>query len=72
VLSSGLYAIPALIGALATVVAMLTGHYGVVSAVGAAMLCFAGRIVGVHFDLNAPTPPAAPNQEQGDDERSPD
>lgn len=60
VLRSGLYAIPALIGATVTVIAVETGVYGVPAAIGAAALCFAVRMVGVRFDLNAPMPRAAP------------
>src|SRR4051812_40072741 len=60
VLSSGLYAIPALVGAAALVVVTQLGVYGLGTAVGAAALCFVIRMVGVHFDLNAPMPPAPP------------
>ena len=60
VLSSGLYAIPALVGATATVVAVELGVYGVATAVGAAVLCFLIRMVGVRYDLNAPMPRSAP------------
>ncbi|SFK70526.1 trimeric intracellular cation channel family protein [Geodermatophilus ruber] len=60
VLSSGLYAIPALVGATATVVVTLLGVYGLPTAIGAAALCFGIRMVGVHFGLNAPMPRAAP------------
>ncbi|MGY1763683.1 trimeric intracellular cation channel family protein [Geodermatophilus sp. SYSU D00779] len=56
VLSSGLYAIPALIGATATVVVTLLGVHGPATAVGAAALCFLIRMVGVHYDLDAPMP----------------
>ena len=56
VLSSGLYAIPALLGAGALVLATELGHYGLGTAIGAAALCFVVRMVGVHFDLNAPMP----------------
>ncbi len=59
VLSSGLYAIPALIGATATVVATLLDVHGPVTAVGGAALCFLIRMVGVHYDLDAPMPPRA-------------
>jgi uncharacterized membrane protein YeiH len=62
VLSSGLYAIPALIGATAIVVVTELGLYGLTTAVGAAALCFGIRMVGVHYDLDAPMPPAAPNR----------
>jgi uncharacterized membrane protein YeiH len=57
VLSSGLYAVPALVGATAVVVADLAGVRGPVAGVGAAALCFAIRMLGVHFDVNAPFPP---------------
>jgi len=60
VLSSGLYAIPALVGAAALVVVTKLGVYGLGTAVGAAALCFVIRMVGVRFDLNAPMPPAPP------------
>jgi uncharacterized membrane protein YeiH len=57
VLTGGLYAIPALIGATAVVVAGLLDASGPVTAVGAAVLCFVIRMLGVHFDVNAPFPP---------------
>jgi uncharacterized membrane protein YeiH len=59
VLSSGLYAIPALIGATATVVLTRLDVHGPATAVGAAALCFLIRMVGVHYDLGAPMPPRA-------------
>ena len=65
VLSSGLYAIPALVGATATVVVTLLDVDGLPTAVGAAALCFGIRMVGVHYRLNAPTP-------RGAAERGPD
>jgi uncharacterized membrane protein YeiH len=58
VLRSGLYAIPALIGAAAIVLASKLGGYGLASALGAAVLCFIVRMVGLHFNLDAPKPPA--------------
>ena len=64
VLSSGLYAIPALLGATGIVVADKLGAYGLPTALGAAALCFLVRMVGVHFDLEAPKPRAAPEPEQ--------
>jgi uncharacterized membrane protein YeiH len=57
VLRSELYAIPALAGATVVVLTDWTGLYGVPAALGAAVLCFGIRILGVHFDLNAPRPP---------------
>lgn len=56
VLRAELYAIPALVAALVVVVSDRSGAYGVPAAVGAAVLCFAIRLVGVRFDLNAPGP----------------
>ena len=58
VLSSGLYAIPALDGATATVVAHELGMPGLAGALVAAGLCFGIRVVGIRYDLNAPTPRA--------------
>src|SRR3954447_1442221 len=57
VLSSGLYAIPALIGATAIVVATELHVYGLTTAVGAAALCFGIRMIGVHHSLHTPNPP---------------
>jgi uncharacterized membrane protein YeiH len=68
VLSSGLYAIPALIGAAAVVVPRLAGASGAVVTMGAAALCFLIRMVGVRFDLNAPSPLAPPTPEPPDDD----
>jgi uncharacterized membrane protein YeiH len=59
VLSSGLYAVPALVAATATVVAIRLDVYGLPVAIGAAAVCFAIRMLGVRFDLNAPMPPAS-------------
>ncbi len=57
VLSSGLYAVPALVGATTIVVVGLLDARGPVTAVAAAGLCFAIRLLGVHFDVHAPLPP---------------
>ena len=62
VLSSGLYAIPALVGAALVVVADNGGvdHVlGAPVALGAAGVCFLSRMVGLHFGLDAPRPPGA-------------
>ena len=56
VLSSGLYAVPALLGATVTVVAVRLHVYGLVAALLAAGLCFGVRMIGVRFNLNAPSP----------------
>jgi uncharacterized membrane protein YeiH len=66
VLSSGLYAIPALIGAAAAVLARWSGASGLVVTVGTAALCFVIRMVGVRYDLNAPSPLAPPTPEPDD------
>ena len=63
VLSSGLYAIPALLGATIAVVAVRLDADYLPSAVGAALVCFAVRMIGVRFDLHAPMPRAAPEPE---------
>ena len=57
VLTSGLYAIPALVGALIVVVATQLGAPGLAGAVVAASVCFAVRMAGVRFGLDAPAPP---------------
>ncbi|MEU5838336.1 trimeric intracellular cation channel family protein [Streptomyces diacarni] len=57
VLSSGLYAVPALVGAALTVLTVRTGIYGLPAALGAAVTCFLIRMLGLHFSLNAPEPP---------------
>ncbi len=61
VLRSELYAIPALVGALALVTAAELGAPEVPAAVCAAVLCFAIRMVGVRYDLHAPTRPGPPS-----------
>jgi uncharacterized membrane protein YeiH len=70
VLSSGLYAIPALIGATATVVLTELHVSGPLTYVAAAALCFVIRMVGVRYDLNAPMPRAAPDPDADGDETS--
>ena len=60
VLSSGLYAVPALLGATVVVVADVLDARGPVAAVAGAAVCFAVRMLGVHYDINAPFPPAVP------------
>ena len=68
VLSSGLYAIPALLGATATVVLAELRVGGLATYVAAAALCFGIRMVGVRYDLNAPAPRAARDPGADDDE----
>ncbi|GAB2464751.1 trimeric intracellular cation channel family protein [Streptomyces incanus] len=57
VLSSGLYAIPALVGAAVTVVTIQLGVYGLPAALGSALVCFLVRMLGLYFSLDAPEPP---------------
>jgi uncharacterized membrane protein YeiH len=57
VLSSDLYAIPALVAAALTAVAVQSGVYGLPAALGAAAVCFVVRMVGVRYRLQAPRPP---------------
>lgn len=59
VLSSGLYAIPALIGALLVVGADPSGVPAPVATVAAAGVCFAIRMLGVRFGIDAPGPPGS-------------
>ena len=54
VLSSGLYAVPAALGATLTAVSLAFHFYDGAVAAAAALLCFAIRMVGVRFNLNMP------------------
>lgn len=65
VLRSELYAIPALAGALVVGLTDRIGAYGVPAAVGGALLCFTVRLVGVHFQLDAPSPPGTDHAPTG-------
>jgi len=62
VLTSGLYAIPALVGAAIAVTAVRTGSYGAPAAVGAAVACFLIRAAGIRYNLNAPVAPETRNK----------
>jgi uncharacterized membrane protein YeiH len=57
VLRTGLYAIPALIGAAVVVIASENGSHNLVFPILGAAVCLAIRLVGVHFDLNVPQAP---------------
>jgi uncharacterized membrane protein YeiH len=59
VLRTGLYAIPALVGASIVVVASESGTHNLVVPIVAAAICFVIRLVGLHFDLNVPRAPPA-------------
>lgn len=63
VLTSGLYAIPALIGATIAVTAAHTGVYSVPAALGAAAACFLIRLAGIRYNLNAPLAREAKKEE---------
>ncbi|WP_211593446.1 trimeric intracellular cation channel family protein [Microbispora sp. H10836] len=69
VLHSDLYAIPALIAAGLTAAAVRLGIYGLPAALGAAAVCFAVRMVGVRFHLNAPGPPGIGHHRGDHDDR---
>lgn len=60
VLSSELYAIPALVGAAGVAVAYGLGYSGTPALFCAAAVCFVIRMIGVRFDLQAPAPPGRP------------
>jgi uncharacterized membrane protein YeiH len=62
VLTSGLYAIPALVGAAIAVIAVRAGVYGVPAALGAALACFLIRAAGIRYNLNAPLAPQAKSE----------
>jgi uncharacterized membrane protein YeiH len=59
VLSTGLYAVPALVAAAITVAARSIGVYGWRAATVAAAACLLIRLLGVYLSLNAPEPPGA-------------
>jgi uncharacterized membrane protein YeiH len=65
VLSSGLYAVPALVGAAVTVATIRLGVYGIPAALAAAGACFGIRMAGVRFRLNAPAPPGIDGETDG-------
>jgi uncharacterized membrane protein YeiH len=74
VLSSGLYAIPALVGAALLVAAEGGGVQQVLrapAALCAAAVCFLIRVAGLHFGIDAPRPPGTgpegPTAASGDD-----
>jgi uncharacterized membrane protein YeiH len=56
VLTSGLYAIPALVGAFVVVAADRIGAAGLPAAIVGAAVCLAIRMLGVRYDVQAPRP----------------
>nr|WP_271213842.1 TRIC cation channel family protein [Rhodococcus wratislaviensis]GLK41112.1 membrane protein [Rhodococcus wratislaviensis] len=67
VLRSELYAIPAVTGAAGIAAAHSVGHDNLVTALGAAAVCFVIRMLGVRFDLHAPRPPGHRRPDRPDD-----
>jgi uncharacterized membrane protein YeiH len=57
VLRTGLYAIPALIGAAVVAVAARIGTHSLAVPIAGAAVCFGLRLAGIHFDLNVPQAP---------------
>lgn len=57
VLRTGLYAIPALIGATIVAVAAKIGTHSLAVPIAGAAVCFGLRLAGIHFDLNVPQAP---------------
>jgi uncharacterized membrane protein YeiH len=57
VLRQELYAIPALLGAGVVVAGHGAGSTSAVYPVAGACLCFATRVLGIRYDIDAPTPP---------------
>jgi uncharacterized membrane protein YeiH len=57
VLRTGLYAIPALVGAAVVVIAVKSGTHNLVVPLLGAAACFALRLAGVYFNLSVPRPP---------------
>ena len=65
VLRTGLYAIPALMGAAVVVTATEAGTRNLTFPIVGAVLCFAVRLAGIHFDLNVPRPSFHDEDQQG-------
>jgi uncharacterized membrane protein YeiH len=65
VLRTGLYAIPALIGATIVVVASKSGSHNLAFPIIAATVCFLIRLAGLQFDLNVPRAPGRRERDSG-------
>ena len=65
VLTSGLYAVPALAGAAVTALAWELERDSIATALLAAAVCFAIRVAGLRYNLNVPT--TRPRHIEGDD-----
>ncbi len=57
VLHTGLYAIPALLGATVVSIAFEAGFRGVTFPILGAALCLVIRLAALHYDINLPHPP---------------
>ena len=62
VLTSGLYAVPAAVGATLLALGKVWGYDALPAAAIGAGVCFAIRIVGLRYDLHAPGPPGSRTQ----------
>jgi uncharacterized membrane protein YeiH len=62
VLRTGLYAIPAIVGAAIVVAASESGSHTIVFPIVGVVVCFAIRVAGVYFDWNLPRPPGRRGQ----------
>lgn len=69
VLTSGLYAVPALVGAAITAVALDSHFYNTPVALAAALVCFAIRLAGLRYNLNLPV--ARPRNQRDTDNEQP-
>jgi uncharacterized membrane protein YeiH len=67
VLRQELYAIPALLGASVVVIAHHTDTLSPAFPILGACLCFAVRMVGVHYGIGAPLAPSERRRQPGDD-----
>ena len=68
VLTRGLYAIPALVGAAITAAAFNFHAYDTGVAIGATMVCFVIRLAGLHFNLNVPIADPSGHERAPDDD----
>jgi uncharacterized membrane protein YeiH len=69
VLTSGLYAVPALVGAAITAVALDARFYNTAVALAAALVCLAIRLAGLRYNLNLPIAKPRKGGDTGDTRR---
>ena len=67
VLRTGLYAIPALLGAAIVVAAAESGRHNLAFPIIAATACFLIRLAGIYFDLNVPQAPGRRHRSEDED-----